>query len=347
LSTNGGIVNSTLTITGRSLTNTSALQINGVNYNFTASASQIVASIPSNATPGQIEITAPGGVFIEPGTFAILPKIYGFSPDIGPAGTVVTINGTSLFDVTSVEFNGVPAPVSSATTNEVQVLVPANATSGPLTVVTPYGNDTSTNTFAATKSSLVLLTKTANPAVAGPGTDITYTLLVTNEGPSTITSAVVSDTMPIGFSVASVTPSQGTWINTNGTLTWNIGILTNSNSVSLDIVGTSPDATVLTNSAVLAFAEGNLAPYDDYASVINFFVENSQRTLSVGTQGNPPEVVVTWPLSPVNFLLQINTNANLNVGWTYPTNAVFVTNLLNTFTDTLSAPQTFFRLAPP
>jgi large repetitive protein len=347
LSTNGGIVNSTLTMTGRSLTNTSALQINGVNYNFVASASQIVATIPSNATSGQIVITAPGGVFINPGTFAILPKIYEFSPDLGPAGTVVTISGTSLFDVTSVEFNGVPAPVSSAMTNEVQVVVPANATSGPLTVVTPYGNDTSTNSFAATKSSLVLLTKTANPVVAGPGTNITYILLVTNEGPSIITSAVVSDTMPIGFSVVSVTPSAGTWINTNGTLTWNIGVLTNSNSVSLDIVGTTPDATVLTNSAVLAFAEGNLAPYDDYASVINFFVYDSQRTLSVRTQANPQEVVVTWPLSPVNFLLQINTNANLNAGWTYPTNAVFITNLLNTFTDTLSAPQTFFRLAPP
>jgi hypothetical protein len=179
-STNGGIVNATFTITGRNLTNTSAVQVNGVNYNFTAAASQIIAAIPSNATSGPIEITAPGGLFISPDTFAILPKIYGFSPEIGPAGTVITLNGTSLFDVTSVEFNGVTAPVSSATTNQVQVAVPANAGSGPLTVVTPYGNDTSTNSFTATAQSLVLLTMTVNPAVAGPGTNLTYTLLVTN-----------------------------------------------------------------------------------------------------------------------------------------------------------------------
>jgi uncharacterized repeat protein (TIGR01451 family) len=347
LSTNGGIVNANFTITGRSLTNTSSVLVNGVNYNFISSASLIIATIPSNASSGQIEITAPGGLFISPSTFAILPKIYGFSPSIGPAGTVVTINGTSLFDVTSVEFNGLSAPVSSATTNEVQVVVPDNATSGPLTVVTPYGNDTSTNSFTATEQSLVVLTKTASPIVAGPGTNITYTLLVTNEGPSIITSTVVADTMPAGFSFVSATPSAGSWINTNGTLTWNIGILTNNTSASLDIVGTSPDATTLVNSAVLTFAEGNLAPYDNYASIINFFVYDSQRTLSITRQANPPGVLVSWPLSPVNFLLQINTNANLNTGWTYPTNAVFITNFLNSFTNSLAAPQTFFRLAPP
>jgi uncharacterized repeat protein (TIGR01451 family) len=347
LSSNGGIVNANFTITGRNLTNTSAVQVNGLNYNFTSSASQIVASIPSNATSGQIEITAPGGVFISTNTFAILPKIYGFNPNIGPAGTVVTISGTSLFDVTSVDFNGVPAPVSSATNNQVQVIVPANAASGPLTVVTPYGNDTSSNNFTVTKQSLVVLTKTANLFVAGPGTNITYTLSVTNEGPSIITSTIVTDDLPGLFSFVSATASAGSWTHTNGSIAWNIGFLTNNTSASLDIVGTAAEATALTNSAVLTFAEGNLASYDDYASIINFFVYDSQRTLSVTLQANPRGVLVTWPLSPANFQLQANTNANLNTGWTSLTNGVIVNNSLNTFTGSLAAPRTFFRLAPP
>jgi uncharacterized repeat protein (TIGR01451 family) len=347
LSAKGGIVNASFTITGRSLTNTSSVQVNGVNYNFSSTASQIVTTIPSNAISGPIQITTPGGVFILSIPFAILPKIYSFSPAIGPAGTVVTISGTSLFDVTSVEFNGVSAAVSSVATNQVQAVVPASATSGPLTVVTPYGNDTSTNSFTATKSSTVLLTKTADLFVAGPGTNITYTLLVTNKGPSTISSAVVTDTLPFGLSFVSAAASAGSWINTNGTLTWNIGLLTTNTSVNLQIVGTSPTAAALTNSAVLAFAEGNLAPYDDYASIINFFVYDSQRTLSITPRANPPGVLVSWPFSPANFLVQINTNSNLNTGWTYPTNAAFTSNSLNAFTNSLTAPQTFFRLAPP
>ncbi len=347
LSSNGGVVNQNFTLTGRNLTNTTSIQVNGVNYPFSSSASQIVATIPSNAVSGAVQITTPGGIFILTNTFAVLPKIYGFSPPLGPAGTVVTITGTSLFDVTGVEFNGVAATVSSVATNQVQVVVPANATTGPLTVLTPYGNDTSTNIFIATKPSTVLLTKTANPIVAAPGNNVTYTLQVTNEGPSIITSAVVMDTLPIGFFVASAAASTGSWTNINGTLTWTFGVLTNSTSVNLNIVGTCQSPVALTNNAVLAFAEGNVAPYDDYASIVNFFVLDSQRTLTASLQGNPPVALITWPLSAANFRLQVNTNANISVGWTNPVNAVFTTNGLNTYTNTLTGPQTFFRLAPP
>jgi uncharacterized repeat protein (TIGR01451 family) len=347
LSTNGGIVNQSFTLTGRNLTNTTSLQVNGLNYPFSSSASQIVATIPSNAVSGEVQITTPGGIFILTNTFAILPKIYGFSPPLGPAGTVVTITGTSLFDVTGVEFNGVAATVSSVATNQVQVVVPANATTGQLTVLTPYGNDNSTNSFTVTTASTVLLTKTASPVVAPPGSNITYILNVTNEGPSIITSTLVTDTLPGGFSVASVAASAGSWTNTNGTLTWTIGILTNGTSVNLHIVGTSQVPIALTNSAVLAFAEGNLADYDDFASIINFFVLDSDRILTVSLQGNPPVAMVTWPLSVANFPLQVNTNSNISLGWTNATNSVFTTNGLNAYTNSLTAPQTFFRLAPP
>jgi uncharacterized repeat protein (TIGR01451 family) len=347
LSTNGGIVNASFTITGRSFTGASAPQVNGLSFtNFSVTATQMAATIPSNATSGPIEITTPGGTFISTNVFAILPKIYSFSPSIGPAKTVVTISGTSLFDVTSVEFGGVATSDFTAATNQVQVVVPANAASGPLTVVTPYGNDVSTNGFTVTQSSLVLLTKTANPFVAGPGTNITYLLQVTNEGPSIITATVVTDTLPLGFTFVSASTSAGSWVHTSSNVIWNIGILTNDNTASLDIVGTAPDATVLTNNAVLAFAEGNLAFYDNYASIVNYFVNASQRTLSIMRQANPPGVAVTWPVSSVNFQLQTNNGLNLNSGWT-TANGVLVTNTLNTFTESLAAPQTFFRLVAP
>jgi uncharacterized repeat protein (TIGR01451 family) len=330
------------------LTGASSLLVDGLSFtNFTVAATQIVATIPSNATSGPIEITTPGGIFISTNVFGILPKIYSFSPVIGPAGTVVTISGTSLFDVTSVEFGGVATADFTATSNQVQVVVPANAASGPLTVVTPYGNDVSSNSFTATKSSLVLLTKTAIPIVVGPGTNMTYLLLVTNEGPSIISSTIVTDTLPIGFTFISASTGSGSWVHTNGNVIWNIGILTTNTTASLDLVGTAEDATVLTNNAVLAFAEGNLAFYDNYASIVNYFVNDSQRTLSIARQASPPGLVISWPLSPANFTLQTNSGSNLNMGWITLSSGVFITNFLNTFTDSLTAPQTFFRLAPP
>jgi uncharacterized repeat protein (TIGR01451 family) len=347
LSATSGVVNATLTITGRSLTNTSSVRVNGVNYSFTGNASQIAAAVPSNATTGLIEIAAPGGVFISTNAFAILPKIYSFTPDIGPAGTVVTISGTSLFDVTNVLFNGVGAAASSVSTNQVQVIVPAHASTGPLTVVTRYGNDISSNTFTATKPSLVLLTKTGSPLVSGPGSNITYTLQLTNKGPSIISSVTVTDFIPYGLTFLSAASSAGSWNYTNQSVLWSMAVLSNGASASLQIVGTSLGAYALSNYAFLGFAEGNLNPPDGFATALNFFVFDSQRTLRIGRQTNGAGVLVTWPLSPAPFLLQESPTLTPSTNWQIPGAATFVTNNLNSFTDSIAAPHMFYRLAPP
>lgn len=82
--TASGIVNSSLTINGRNLTNASTVQVSGVNYVFTSSPTQIVAIVPSNAMSGPIIVTTPGGIFINTNSFVVLPKIYSFAPTIGP-----------------------------------------------------------------------------------------------------------------------------------------------------------------------------------------------------------------------------------------------------------------------
>jgi len=63
-----------------------------------------------------------------------------------------------------------------------QVTVPTGATSGPLTLNVPGGKDVSSNSFTVTSNSTVNLSKTVSPVIAGPGTNVTYTLLVTNKG---------------------------------------------------------------------------------------------------------------------------------------------------------------------
>jgi len=347
LSATSGVVNAAFSITGRSLTNVTSVQVNGVNYNYTSNGAHIAATIPSNATTGPIVIATPGGVYISPSSFAILPNIYSFSPNIGPAGTVVTISGTSLFDVTSVLFNGAGAPVSNPSTNQLEVSVPASASSGPLTVVTPYGSNVSSNSFTATKPSLVLLTETVSPLVASPGDNVTYTLQLTNEGPSIVSSVKVTDYIPFGLTFLSATASMGSWVYTNETVAWSMAFLTNNTSASLKITGTSAGPYALTNIATAAFAEGNLDEADGIATIVDYVVSDAQRILSVALQGNPPVVLVTWPLSPANFLLQENTSLGLATNWQYPANATFVVSNYNAFTDSITGPQRYYRLAPP
>jgi hypothetical protein len=345
--TPSGIVNSLLVIVGRNLTNASSVSVNGINYVFTNSPTSIGAIIPTNATSGYVTITTPGGIIISTNQFLVLPKIYSFSPTIGAAGAIVTIDGTSLYDVTSVQFNGASATPFNVTTNSLQVAVPSGAVTGPITVVSPSGSDVSSNIFTATKSSLLLLTKTVRAAIAGPGTNVVYTLQVTNEGPSIVTYVMVTDNIPSQLNFISATTTAGTTSYANGVLTANLGILTNNTSATITVNAVTSIAGAVTNSAYLGFAEGNLNIDNNFAYAIADFVTPAQRTLSITDSAKAGGIVVSWPVSAVDFQLQVNTNLNATNGWQSLEITPFVTNGLNEYSNTFSVPMQFFRLHSP
>jgi hypothetical protein len=345
LSAAGGVVNSALLITGRSLTNASSVSVNGIDYSFTNSLTQIGAIVPTNATTGLIEITTPGGIFISTNVFAILPRIYSFSPTFGPAGTLVTINGTSLFNVTNVEFGGVSVTPTSVSTNEVRVIVPAKAASGPITVVTPYGSDASSNDFTATKSSLLLLTKTVTPFVAAVGDNVTYTLDVTNEGPSLTTSLIVTDSVPEGLTIVSSNASVGSIAQNGANILWSFPTLATNASAKLQLIATAAAPAAITNVAYLGFAEGNLSVDNNFAYARVYFLDAAQRTLSVTVETNSNVLFLSWPVSPFSFGLQTSTNVAATNGWQSVVSPVIITNGLNLYTNTISDPARFYRLA--
>lgn len=75
------------------------------------------------------------------------PVISGFAPKFGKVGDNVIISGTSLGGATDVEINGVPAPILNDNYFVLNTMVPAGATSGPISVTTPYGTATTPDTL--------------------------------------------------------------------------------------------------------------------------------------------------------------------------------------------------------
>ena len=67
------------------------------------------------------------------------------------AGAKVTLTGTNFTRATSVFFNGASASFTNALTNNLDLritaIVPPDAISGPITIVTPHGDVTSTTLF--------------------------------------------------------------------------------------------------------------------------------------------------------------------------------------------------------
>jgi IPT/TIG domain len=75
-------------------------------------------------------------------------EITAVDPDRGPEGTPVTIKGTGLAGAQTVTFGGVEAAgVIQASDTELQVIVPKDAKTGPITVTTPAGTATTTAPF--------------------------------------------------------------------------------------------------------------------------------------------------------------------------------------------------------
>ncbi|MCP4662904.1 MAG: DUF11 domain-containing protein [bacterium] len=85
----------------------------------------------------------------------------------------------------------------------------------------------------------VSMTESVDPVVAGSGTgNLTYTVTVTNHGPSDATGVELSEdlTLPAGVSVELVTPSAGSFANTTAPDgTWTVGDLANGASATLTI----------------------------------------------------------------------------------------------------------------
>ncbi|MGD8750619.1 MAG: DUF11 domain-containing protein [Anaerolineales bacterium] len=88
---------------------------------------------------------------------------------------------------------------------------------------------------------------TSDPVVVGD--DVTYSLMVSNNGPDAADNIVLTDSLPGSTTFASATPDQGSCGETAGVVTCNLGILAGSGSVGITITASTSTTGTLTNNA--------------------------------------------------------------------------------------------------
>lgn len=174
LSASQATQNQSITIYGQSFSaGVNAVQFNGLGASFTyVNDTQIVATVPSGATSGPIQVFTNAGTATS-GTFYIEPQVTNISPSQGNPGTTVTVTGTGFTGVEavnggSVDFsNGVSATYTVNSDTQLTVQVPAGAVTGPITLHTP-------NTAADSATFTVLTSITGfSPTAGGAGTAVT------------------------------------------------------------------------------------------------------------------------------------------------------------------------------
>src|SRR6202011_4851997 len=79
-------------------------------------------------------------------------------------------------------------------------------------------NDSASDSTAIISQADVGIAKIASSGTVTGGSNVTFTITTTNNGPSNATGVQVTDLLPAGLTLVSATPSQGTY--TSGTGLW-------------------------------------------------------------------------------------------------------------------------------
>ena len=239
----------TLMIPGQSTTYTVVVSNSGPS---TAVNAPIADALPVGATSGTWTCAATAGASCAAASGSM------------PISTTATIASGA-----SVTYAAVVAVSSTATgslTNTATVQAPAGVTDPT------SGNNSASDIDTLTPTADVSITKTDGLSTVVPGTLVTYTVVASNPGPSTVTGATVADTVPAALSgatwvcsatVGSSCPASGTGnvsasvtLAPSGSATFSISATviasatgTISNTATITLPGTVSDPTPANNSA--------------------------------------------------------------------------------------------------
>jgi sugar lactone lactonase YvrE len=173
-----GTIGTVVTLTG---TNFSATQLeNAVKFNGTAATvsaattTSLTVAVPTGATTGKISVQVDNQIATSSNDFTVVAPIAplsltSFSPTTGTAGTIVTLTGSNFSPTiasNTVKFNGTLATVNTATATSLTVEVPAETTTGKITVQVGNQTATSVDDFVYISNA----SKNAVVTVAGNGT---------------------------------------------------------------------------------------------------------------------------------------------------------------------------------
>jgi uncharacterized repeat protein (TIGR01451 family) len=262
----------------------------------------VTATVPDDAVTGSISVITPAGIVATTNFFIVLPTIRQFTPPNGQPGTSVTIFGTGFGNVTGVSFGGVSSSAFTVLSpTQIVAVVPAQAVSGAIVVATASGSAVSPRLFAigAAADLAIGLAQSTNQLFQDQV--VTYTIAVTNQGPSPASSVKIVDTLPASLAPISVTGSAGTATLSGSTAQLSLSGLAMGATAKLTIMALATRVGSITNQATVSARELDVDLSNNSAGV-GAQVVASPAVLQI--QRTLPTVTISWPVNATNFVLQ-------------------------------------------
>jgi hypothetical protein len=294
------------------------------------------AEVPFGFSTGPISVIAPAGTNTSVDTYFAAPQVTSFNPFSGVPGDVVQVFGNNLAGATSVRF-AAPGGFTNAIilgtfAGRIDVRVPTNAMTGPISVVGPAGIGASAANFQLNYSTLeVTVADAPDPAVIG--SPLAYTIQVKNLGPNPA-AILVTNVLP-----ASVTFDNSTAGSTvGGTTIANLGTVAVNSSASFIVTGvpTTPGVSV-TN--LTTASSGPLPSYSPTTTITHI-----EFPAMLKIQFYPPtSLLLSWPTNVSGYALQYRTNLAEGTWSVVPTPPI-VDNGTNTVTELMFDAARYYRL---
>jgi uncharacterized repeat protein (TIGR01451 family) len=129
---------------------------------------------------------------------------------------------------------------------------------------------------------------------------VTFTVQVTNNGPSTATGVFVADLLPAGLTLVSATASQGSYAG--GTGAWNVGNLENGASATLTIIATVTQPGTITNSATITASSQPDPNVANNSASVTLVGQAADLRLTKSVNGSTPQIggIVIYSLAVFN-----------------------------------------------
>lgn len=187
-----------------------------------------------------------------------------------------------------------------------------------------FGNNTSSDLTTIVSADL-LVSKSVSSAVVAQGDNVDFTVTILNQGPSSTTGVVLTDTLPSEVTLSSANPSKGFY--DPGTGIWTVGDLNNGEEVILTLA-TSVNAGTK-GLTVVNSTDGVASDLYDHDSSNNTD-SASFRVMSTVLTGLVRDAVSSQPVIDARIILTDSVNQVFSTttsasGW-------------YTFTDTVSDP---------
>jgi len=172
--------------------------------------------------------------------------------------------------------------------------------------------------------------------------NVTFTIVVTNKGPSTANNVVLTESLPTALSLVSA-QWNGSWSQANGLLTFNTATLASGASSTAIVVVRPTIDGVFGSSVGVSSGVADLVPGNNTANSSVTVTDNPAMPL-LKISRSSTNVVLSWSTNAQSFVLQFAPDLSPGAQWTDMTNTPVRVGNQWTVTDSVLGDGRFYRL---